>query len=153
MRDGIRSSWILLILPEEHMEPTMLRHCELRFMQIAGWEGFISLTAFTQKRNSHQNSNCISQCRYHSQLPAQITIKLDSTCFSFAVNNHKSLLLQKAWWGSWHSKLRDLCCPCFQNTVSSKFGMCFFTKGWHLILLRWTPSFLLASHLFKILPF
>jgi len=31
-----------------------------------------------------------------SQSPAQITIKLDSTCFSFAVNNHKSLLLQKA---------------------------------------------------------
>ena len=152
MRDGIQCSGILLILPEEHMELTMLRHREFRFMQIACWEGFISLTPFASK-NSHQNSNCISQCRYHSQSPAQIAINLDSTCFSFAVNNHKSLLLQKEWWGSWHSKLRDLGCPCFQSTESSKFRMCFSTKGWHLILLRWTPSFLLAWYLLKILPF
>ena len=141
---------ILLICPEEHMEPTMLRHREFRFMQIANWEGFISLTPFALKKNSHQNSNCISQCRYHSQSPAQIAINLDSTCFSFAVNNHKSLLLQKAWWGSWHSKLRDLRYPCFQNTISSHLLSITIN---HLILLRWTPLFLLAWYLFKILPF
>ena len=116
MRDAIQSSRILLILPEKHMEPTMLRHREFRFMQLACWEGFISLTPFASKKNSHQNSNCISQCRYHSQSPAQIAINLDSTCFSFAVNNHKSLLLQEAWWGSWHSKLRNLCCPCLESS-------------------------------------
>lgn len=63
MKAGIRSSLILLIWQEEHMEPIMWRLWEFRFMPIAVWEESISLTAYIRRKNSHQNSSCIFQCR------------------------------------------------------------------------------------------
>lgn len=82
MKDGIKSSWTFLIWPDELMEPTMSKHCEFRFMQIADSGGYTFLTGCIQRRNSPQNSNFTFQCRW----------KILRTCFDCSVGTSLQLV-------------------------------------------------------------